>query len=280
MLGLLKRQFPRSFGDRRSLRIKHNKLAKQNDICSASFFTFPHPEALACSNLVLKPWVPVLGATPCRVLALQFATATHCPSTLHVAAASVCLASFFAAGVLPYSYIAVSFQLPSHLHFHPLLPVATFSSWWPDLVRSFLPHFSTFWPPRCPAIPSCASLPPTLDHHQDDGRPFTMSRQSRNQGPTTPSTTTRQNEYFVPRDGIDREVISADICRYLGNDALVRPGHYEVRNVIFDWPNIWSLCVVILCSLSKSYKLILLFCCRILKMARLFRVTILPRIET
>ena len=38
----------------------------------------------------------------------------------------------------------------------------------------------------------------------------------------------RQNEYFVPRDGIDREVITADICRYLGNDALVRPGTYEV----------------------------------------------------
>ncbi|KAF3768674.1 hypothetical protein M406DRAFT_327094 [Cryphonectria parasitica EP155] len=36
-----------------------------------------------------------------------------------------------------------------------------------------------------------------------------------------------QNEYFVPRDGIDREVITADICRYLGNDALVRPGTYE-----------------------------------------------------
>jgi hypothetical protein len=56
-----------------------------------------------------------------------------------------------------------------------------------------------------------------------------MSRQPRNQGPPVPSTATRQNEYFVPRDGIDREVISADICRYLGNDALVRPGHYEVR---------------------------------------------------
>ncbi|CAM1501727.1 Fc.00g037110.m01.CDS01 [Cosmosporella sp. VM-42] len=53
-----------------------------------------------------------------------------------------------------------------------------------------------------------------------------MSRSSRNQ-PSTSSGTTRQNEYFVPRDGIDREVISADICRYLGNDALVRPGHYE-----------------------------------------------------
>lgn len=55
-----------------------------------------------------------------------------------------------------------------------------------------------------------------------------MSRQPRSQTATTPATTTRQNEYFVPRDGIDREVISADICRYLGNDALVRPGHYEV----------------------------------------------------
>jgi hypothetical protein len=32
----------------------------------------------------------------------------------------------------------------------------------------------------------------------------------------------------VPKEGIDREVITADICRYLGNDALVRPGSYEV----------------------------------------------------
>jgi hypothetical protein len=38
----------------------------------------------------------------------------------------------------------------------------------------------------------------------------------------------RTNEYFVPKNGIDREVITADICRYLGNDALVRPGNYEV----------------------------------------------------
>jgi hypothetical protein len=37
------------------------------------------------------------------------------------------------------------------------------------------------------------------------------------------------NEYFIPRDGIDREVIVTDICRYLGNDALVRPGKYEVE---------------------------------------------------
>lgn len=49
----------------------------------------------------------------------------------------------------------------------------------------------------------------------------------------------RQNEYFVPRDGIDREVITADICRYLGNDALVRPGTYEVCPllcILATWP--------------------------------------------
>jgi hypothetical protein len=38
----------------------------------------------------------------------------------------------------------------------------------------------------------------------------------------------RTIEYFVPKDGIDREVITQDICRYLGDDALVRPGNYEV----------------------------------------------------
>ncbi|KAI9904396.1 hypothetical protein N3K66_000925 [Trichothecium roseum] len=53
------------------------------------------------------------------------------------------------------------------------------------------------------------------------------SRQPRNATTPVGGSTSRQNEYFVPRDGIDREVISADICRYLGNDALVRPGHYE-----------------------------------------------------
>ncbi|KAK3990798.1 hypothetical protein QBC44DRAFT_368771 [Cladorrhinum sp. PSN332] len=37
----------------------------------------------------------------------------------------------------------------------------------------------------------------------------------------------RQNEYFIPEDGIDEEVITTDICRYLGNDASVRPGTYE-----------------------------------------------------
>ncbi|KAH6855285.1 hypothetical protein B0I37DRAFT_411289 [Chaetomium sp. MPI-CAGE-AT-0009] len=54
------------------------------------------------------------------------------------------------------------------------------------------------------------------------GRPNNRSSQQA-QAPAS----ARQNEYFVPRDGIDREVITSDICRYLGNDALVRPGTYE-----------------------------------------------------
>jgi hypothetical protein len=42
----------------------------------------------------------------------------------------------------------------------------------------------------------------------------------------------RANQWFVQGDGIAREVITADIQRYLGPDALVRPGpgtgEYEV----------------------------------------------------
>lgn len=38
------------------------------------------------------------------------------------------------------------------------------------------------------------------------------------------------NEYFLPGDGIDREVIQSEICRYLGQDATCKPGtHGDVR---------------------------------------------------
>ncbi|KAF4627850.1 hypothetical protein G7Y89_g10308 [Cudoniella acicularis] len=37
-------------------------------------------------------------------------------------------------------------------------------------------------------------------------------------------------EWFLLRQDINREVIMADITRYLGNDALVRPGNYEIPN--------------------------------------------------
>lgn len=40
----------------------------------------------------------------------------------------------------------------------------------------------------------------------------------------------RTNRYFLPGDGIRREIITRDICRFLGNDALVKPGSFEDRD--------------------------------------------------
>ena len=37
------------------------------------------------------------------------------------------------------------------------------------------------------------------------------------------------NEFFVPGDGIHREVMQRELCKYLGSDALSRPGTYNVR---------------------------------------------------
>lgn len=59
------------------------------------------------------------------------------------------------------------------------------------------------------------------------GRHNAPQRQDQERHQERPGTE-RQNEYFLPGDGILREVIQADICRYLGNDALVRPGVYQV----------------------------------------------------
>ncbi|RSL92276.1 hypothetical protein CDV31_015232 [Fusarium ambrosium] len=42
----------------------------------------------------------------------------------------------------------------------------------------------------------------------------------------------RRNEYFVPRDDIDQEVIATDICHHLGKDAIVRPGQYMSNTAI------------------------------------------------
>lgn len=41
----------------------------------------------------------------------------------------------------------------------------------------------------------------------------------------------KYNEYFLPGDGIDREVIQSELCRYLGQDATMKTGeHHDV------WP--------------------------------------------
>ncbi|ATZ52756.1 hypothetical protein BCIN_08g03960 [Botrytis cinerea B05.10] len=51
------------------------------------------------------------------------------------------------------------------------------------------------------------------------------SRASRSQ--PQPAPVARTGQFVIDAEGIDREVITADICRYLGNDALVKPGDVE-----------------------------------------------------
>jgi hypothetical protein len=43
------------------------------------------------------------------------------------------------------------------------------------------------------------------------------------------SQTQRENEYFIPGDGVSCDVIQAKLQRYLGDDALVKPGNRDVR---------------------------------------------------
>jgi hypothetical protein len=52
-----------------------------------------------------------------------------------------------------------------------------------------------------------------------------------------PPTSGRLTSYFLPGDGISREVIQADICRYLGADATCLPA----RNREVSWSKI-ALC--------------------------------------
>lgn len=56
------------------------------------------------------------------------------------------------------------------------------------------------------------------DDSQDRHRPPIELQPERREEPAA-----RYQDYFLPGEGINREVIQFDICRYLGNDATVRP---------------------------------------------------------
>ncbi len=66
------------------------------------------------------------------------------------------------------------------------------------------------------------------DPRDRDARDFRDPRESFRDAPDAGDPVPRRAEYFVPGDGISREVIQADICRYLGPDALIRPMEYNV----------------------------------------------------
>lgn len=65
------------------------------------------------------------------------------------------------------------------------------------------------------------------------------SMSSSKYGKGSSSSASRNLTFFVPGNGIDREVISTDICRYLGNDATAKPGEYTVslkhRRLRMEW---------------------------------------------
>jgi hypothetical protein len=68
--------------------------------------------------------------------------------------------------------------------------------------------------------------------HRDDSRerqrPSIDLQSRRREEPSS-----RYQEYFLPGEGIAREVAQLDICRYLGNDATVRP--YVHQDVGCHW---------------------------------------------
>ena len=52
-------------------------------------------------------------------------------------------------------------------------------------------------------------------------------------------------QWFIPGEGIDRHVISADIQRYLGNDATVRPGQGTGENQVRGQRSVLVSCFVL-----------------------------------
>ena len=75
-------------------------------------------------------------------------------------------------------------------------------------------------------VPSRAYMDDARDRR---GPPIDLQSQRREEPPS------RYQEYFLPGEDINREVIQYDICRYLGNDATVRPVQYS--DVGFHSPN-------------------------------------------
>ena len=63
----------------------------------------------------------------------------------------------------------------------------------------------------------------------------------------------RQNRWFQPKDGISREVIQADIQRYLGRDATVRPGE---DNVNFSFLKILAAMTQLLLTAPGCHRLL------------------------
>ncbi|KAI1618001.1 hypothetical protein EDD37DRAFT_646818 [Exophiala viscosa] len=72
-------------------------------------------------------------------------------------------------------------------------------------------------------VPSRSPYPPRDERGYDDPPPRRQPVDAP-MGRERESLRPELNEYFCPGDGIDREVIQHEICKYLGQDATCRPG--------------------------------------------------------
>ena len=61
-----------------------------------------------------------------------------------------------------------------------------------------------------------------------DTRETREAREAREREPRVAGRGNNLNEYFVDGEGIHRDVMQRDICRYLGAEATCRPGSYNV----------------------------------------------------
>ncbi len=96
--------------------------------------------------------------------------------------------------------------------------------------------------------------PPTrpvyaYDHNDRDEPPFKHMDELRDRHrspielhPERRPEPLRLQDYFLVGEGISRQVIQSDICKYLGNDATVRPFvHPDVRcRLSIGFPNLYS----------------------------------------
>lgn len=65
---------------------------------------------------------------------------------------------------------------------------------------------------------------------REPGREPGREREREREYPSSTSTRGAPlNEFFVDGEGINREVLQRELCKYLGADALCRPGTYNVR---------------------------------------------------
>lgn len=78
------------------------------------------------------------------------------------------------------------------------------------------------------------SRPRDRDRDRDD-RGYREPKVGRGGDPPGASRPSRAklNEFFVSGEGIHREVLQREICKYLGPEAYSRPSSYNVRRYTF-----------------------------------------------